>query len=108
MVGSLSTPRFSGNLIGIALIIAATLVMILQHSLVKALAAEMSILKIVFFRTATDVLFFCRGCCVRAWRFSGRNGSACMSWGRHFRLSPRSGSFSGSPSCNWRPLRPCI
>ena len=32
--------------------------MILQHSLVKALAAEMSILEIVFFRTATAVLFF--------------------------------------------------
>lgn len=58
MAGSSSTPRFSGNLIGIALIIAATLVMILQHSLVKALAAEMSILEIVFFRTATAVLFF--------------------------------------------------
>ena len=58
MAGSSSTPRFSGNLIGIALIVAATLVMILQHSLVKALAAEMSILEIVFFRTATAVLFF--------------------------------------------------
>jgi len=58
MAGSSSSPRFSGNLIGIALIIAATLVMILQHSLVKALAAEMSILEIVFFRTATAVLFF--------------------------------------------------
>ena len=58
MAGSSSTPRFSGNLIGIALIIAATLVMILQHSLVKALAAEMSILEIVFFRTAIAVLFF--------------------------------------------------
>ena len=32
--------------------------MILQHSLVKALAVEMSILEIVFFRTATAVLFF--------------------------------------------------
>ena len=53
MAGSSSTPRFSGNLIGIALIVGATLVMILQHSLVKALAAEMSILEIVFFRTAT-------------------------------------------------------
>lgn len=58
MAGSSSAPRFSGNLIGIALIVAATLVMILQHSLVKALAAEMSILEIVFFRTATAVLFF--------------------------------------------------
>jgi len=58
MAGSSSAPRFSGNLIGIVLIVAATLVMILQHSLVKALAAEMSILEIVFFRTATAVLFF--------------------------------------------------
>ena len=58
MAGSSSTPQFSANLIGIALIVAATLVMILQHSLVKALAAEMSILEIVFFRTATAVLFF--------------------------------------------------
>jgi len=58
MAGSSSTPRFSGNLIGIALIVVATLVMILQHSLVKALAAEMSIVEIVFFRTATAVLFF--------------------------------------------------
>ena len=58
MAGSSSTPQFSGNLIGIALIVAATLVMILQHSLVKVLAAEMSILEIVFFRTATAVLFF--------------------------------------------------
>jgi drug/metabolite transporter (DMT)-like permease len=58
MAGSSSTPRFSGNLIGIALIVGATLVMILQHSLVKALSAEMSILEIVFFRTATAVLFF--------------------------------------------------
>jgi drug/metabolite transporter (DMT)-like permease len=58
MSGSSLTPRFSGNLIGIALIIVATMVMILQHSLVKALAAEMSILEIVFFRTASAVLFF--------------------------------------------------
>jgi len=58
MAGSSSTLQFSANLIGIALIVAATLVMILQHSLVKALAAEMSILEIVFFRTATAVLFF--------------------------------------------------
>ena len=58
MAGSSSTPQFSANLIGIALIVAATLVMILQHSLVKALAAEMSIPEIVFFRTATAVLFF--------------------------------------------------
>lgn len=57
MIGSSGSPA-SGNLIGIALIIAATVVMIVQHSLVKALASDISILEIVFFRTATAVLFF--------------------------------------------------
>ena len=57
MSGSSTTPRFSGNLIGIALIITATMIMILQHLLVNALAAEMPILEIVFFQTTNAVLF---------------------------------------------------
>lgn len=36
----------------------ATVVMIVQHSMVKQLAGELSILEIVFFRTVTALLFF--------------------------------------------------
>jgi len=49
---------YSGNMIGIGLMIAATVVMIVQHSMVKTLAADLSILEIVFFRTLTALLFF--------------------------------------------------
>lgn len=54
---SLATIR-SGNMIGIGLIVLATVVMIVQHSMVKQLAGELSILEIVFFRTITALLFF--------------------------------------------------
>lgn len=49
---------YSGNMVGIGLMIAATVVMIVQHSMVKTLAVDLSILEIVFFRTLTALLFF--------------------------------------------------
>lgn len=45
-------------MVGIGLMIAATVVMIVQHSMVKILADDLSILEIVFFRTLTALLFF--------------------------------------------------
>jgi len=48
----------TGNMTGIGLIVMATVAMIVQHSLVKQLAGELSILEIVFFRTVTALLFF--------------------------------------------------
>lgn len=45
-------------MIGIGLIVLATVAMIIQHSMVKQLAGELAILEIVFFRTVTALLFF--------------------------------------------------
>jgi len=50
--------KLSENLIGIALMMGATVVMIFQHSMVKMLAVELPMLEIVFFRTLTALLFF--------------------------------------------------
>ncbi len=58
MAYSLNVTKGSGNLIGIGLVVIATVVMIVQHSMVKHLAAELSVLEIVFFRTVTALLFF--------------------------------------------------
>ena len=52
------TPRLSGSLIGIGLMVAATVTMIVQHSMAKLLAADLSVLEIVFFRTVAALLFF--------------------------------------------------
>jgi len=43
---------------GIGLMVLATMAMIVQHSMVKQLAGELSILEIVFFRTVAALLFF--------------------------------------------------
>ncbi|MEX2617437.1 MAG: DMT family transporter [Alphaproteobacteria bacterium] len=48
----------SGSLGGIALMIAASVVLIFQHSTAKWLSADLSMLEIVFFRTVTALLFF--------------------------------------------------
>ena len=48
----------SGSLGGIALMIAASVVLIFQHSTAKWLSADLSVLEIVFFRTVTALLFF--------------------------------------------------
>ena len=54
---SLPTSR-SENMTGIGLMVLATMAMIVQHSMVKQLAGELSILEIVFFRTVAALLFF--------------------------------------------------
>ena len=54
---SLPTSR-SANMTGIGLMVLATMAMIVQHSMVKQLAGELSILEIVFFRTVAALLFF--------------------------------------------------
>jgi drug/metabolite transporter (DMT)-like permease len=58
MALQMNAANSSGNLVGIALIVIATVVMIIQHSMAKLLAAELSVLEIVFFRTVTALLFF--------------------------------------------------
>ena len=50
--------NLAGNLAGICLMAMATVVMIVQHSMVKYLAAEISVLEIIFFRTIIALLFF--------------------------------------------------
>ena len=52
------SPTRSGNMTGIGLMVLATMAMIVQHSMVKQLAGELSILEIVFFRTIAALLFF--------------------------------------------------
>ena len=58
MVALMKGASLSGNLAGIGLMAAATIVMIVQHSMVKYLAADISVLEIIFFRTITALLFF--------------------------------------------------
>ena len=48
----------SGNLHGMTLMLAATFVVIGQHSLVKHLSGELHTFEIVFFRTATALVLF--------------------------------------------------
>jgi drug/metabolite transporter (DMT)-like permease len=58
VVALMKGASLSGNLAGIGLMAAATIVMIVQHSMVKYLAADISVLEIIFFRTITALLFF--------------------------------------------------
>jgi drug/metabolite transporter (DMT)-like permease len=48
----------SGSLMGILLMLAASIVIIVQHSMAKALSSDLPVLEIVFFRTITALLFF--------------------------------------------------
>ena len=58
MTAPLKPGMLSGSLGGIALMIAASVVLIFQHSTAKWLSADLSVLEIVFFRTITALLFF--------------------------------------------------
>ena len=58
MTASLPPTTRSGNMTGIGLMVLATMAMVIQHSMVKQLAGELSILEIVFFRTVAALLFF--------------------------------------------------
>ncbi|MDA0661775.1 MAG: DMT family transporter [Proteobacteria bacterium] len=58
MTAPMKSGLLSGSLGGIALMIAASVVLIFQHSTAKWLSADLSVLEIVFFRTVTALLFF--------------------------------------------------
>ena len=58
MTAPMKSGLLSGSLGGIALMIAASVVLIFQHSTAKWLSADLSVLEIVSFRTITALLFF--------------------------------------------------